>query len=104
MTHLKLQFIFFSDPAIVRDNYFYLTEKMNLDQELIEKTLELLLMSPESLVERYLFLKFLDRAQFDPNLSGFIPPLKFAKFDDEDFATKLAKSNLKIFYLFVKTL
>lgn len=54
--------------------------------------------------ERHMFLEYLGKAQYDPNLPNYISLDRLVSLPDETFCTMLALATLEDFYLFQKTL
>uniref|UniRef100_A0A3P9NNK3 Mitochondrial transcription termination factor 3 n=1 Tax=Poecilia reticulata TaxID=8081 RepID=A0A3P9NNK3_POERE len=54
--------------------------------------------------ERHLFLEYLGKAQYDPDLPSYISLDRLVSLPDENFCTELAMATLEDFYLFQKTL
>ncbi|XP_062987051.1 transcription termination factor 3, mitochondrial [Elgaria multicarinata webbii] len=54
--------------------------------------------------ERHMFLKFLGRAQYDPEQPGYISLEKLASLPDDVFCTEVAKAEVQDFQTFLKTL
>ncbi|XP_068189364.1 transcription termination factor 3, mitochondrial [Antennarius striatus] len=54
--------------------------------------------------ERHLFLEYLGKAQYDPNLPNYVSLDRLVSLPDELFCTDLALATVEDFYLFQKTL
>ncbi|XP_035476846.1 transcription termination factor 3, mitochondrial [Scophthalmus maximus] len=54
--------------------------------------------------ERHLFLNYLGKAQYDPNLPNYISLDRLVSLPNETFCTELASASLEDFYVFQKTL
>lgn len=54
--------------------------------------------------ERHLFLKFLGRAQYDPQQPSYIALDKLIALPDDVFCTEVAKTSIDDFQKFLKTL
>lgn len=54
--------------------------------------------------ERHMFLKYLGRDQYDPDLPNYIALDRLVSLPDEAFCSELASTTLEDFYLFQKTL
>lgn len=54
--------------------------------------------------QRYLFLKMLNKIQFDPTKPLYISLLDIVKGTDAEFSTEVAKSSVQAFNAFLKTL
>jgi hypothetical protein len=65
---------------------------------------EVLLSRRRKMEERYKFLKFLKRDQFDETLPGYVPLKSLTLATDDEFVINICKSTPEIFDNFLKTL
>ncbi|XP_014885940.1 transcription termination factor 3, mitochondrial isoform X2 [Poecilia latipinna] len=77
---------------------------MKVPHHLITKFPQVLNSKFLRLRERHLFLEYLGKAQYDPDLPSYISLDRLASLPDEIFCTELAMATLEDFYLFQKTL
>jgi mTERF domain-containing protein len=96
--------LFTKDFKIIEANYNYITKVMKLsDQQIINYPP--ILQAPLLLIKtRYAFLKHLDRLQFDPTLSNYIPVKSIIEPIETKFVEKYAKSNIIEYKKFLKSI
>jgi len=54
--------------------------------------------------QRHLFLELLGRAQYNPNLEGYISPKALVSGTDSEFCQTVAKSSVEAFNIFLKSI
>jgi mTERF domain-containing protein len=54
--------------------------------------------------QRHLFLELLGRAQYNPNLEGYISPKTLVSGSDSEFCQIVAKSTVEAFNIFLKSI
>lgn len=54
--------------------------------------------------QRHLFLELLGRAQYNPNLEGYISPEALVSGSDSEFCQTVAKSTVEAFNIFLKSI
>ena len=78
--------------------------EMKIPHELIAKQPEVLDWKMRYIEERHLYLKKLGRDQYDPKLPLYVPLSAFYILEDNEFCEKYAKTSVKDFNLFMKTI
>jgi mTERF domain-containing protein len=56
------------------------------------------------LKQRHLFLELLGRAQYNPNLEGYVSPQAIVSGTDSEFCKTVAKSSVEAFNIFLKSI
>ncbi|XP_027891797.1 transcription termination factor 3, mitochondrial isoform X1 [Xiphophorus couchianus] len=107
----EIQHIVIAVPKVLTANKRKLTQifdfvhnTMKVPHHLITKFPQVLNSKFLRLRERHLFLEYLGKAQYDPDLPSYISLDRLASLPDENFCTDLAMAALEDFYLFQKTL
>ncbi|XP_043993873.1 transcription termination factor 3, mitochondrial isoform X1 [Gambusia affinis] len=107
----EIQHIVIAVPKVLTANKRKLTQifdfvhnTMKVPHHLITKFPQVLNSKFLRLRERHLFLEYLGKAQYDPDLPSYISLDRLATLPDENFCTDLAMATLEDFYLFQKTL
>ncbi|XP_032437086.1 transcription termination factor 3, mitochondrial isoform X2 [Xiphophorus hellerii] len=107
----EIQHIVIAVPKVLTANKRKLTQifdfvhnTMKVPHHLITKFPQVLNSKFLRLRERHLFLEYLGKAQYDPDLPSYISLDRLASLPDENFCTDLAVATLEDFYLFQKTL
>lgn len=77
---------------------------MQLSHNQIVQFPEVLLSREFRLKQRHGFLKFLGKAQYNPQKDLYISPEKLVEGDDENFVLNVAKSNMVTYDRYLKTL
>ncbi|XP_018553600.1 transcription termination factor 3, mitochondrial isoform X1 [Lates calcarifer] len=107
----EIQHIALTVPKVLTANKRKLTQlfdfihnTMKVPHHLITKFPQVLNTKYLRVRERHLFLEFLGKAQYDPDLPNYISLDRLVSLPDEIFCTELALATLEDFYLFQKTL
>ncbi|XP_054909856.1 transcription termination factor 3, mitochondrial isoform X2 [Poeciliopsis prolifica] len=107
----EIQHIVIAVPKVLTANKKKLTQifdfvhnTMKVPHHLITKFPQVFNSKFLRLRERHLFLEYLGKAQYDPDLPSYISLDRLASLPDENFCTDLAMATLEDFYLFQKTL
>ncbi|XP_029370379.1 transcription termination factor 3, mitochondrial [Echeneis naucrates] len=107
----EIQQIVTSVPKVLTANKKKLTQTfdfihntMKVPHHLIAKFPQVLNSKYLRVKERHLFLEYLGKAQYDPNLPNYISLDRLVSLPDEIFCIELALTTLDDFYLFQKTL
>ncbi|XP_010736239.2 transcription termination factor 3, mitochondrial [Larimichthys crocea] len=107
----EIQHIVLTVPKVLAANKRKLTQIFDLLHNTMEVPHHLIVKFPQVLNskylrirERHLFLEYLGKAQYDPNLPNYISLDRLVSLPDEAFCTELALATLEDFYLFQKTL
>ncbi|XP_071356542.1 transcription termination factor 3, mitochondrial [Trachinotus anak] len=107
----EIQHIVIAIPKVLTANkrkltqiFDFLHNTMKVPHHLITKFPQVLNTKYLRIKERHLFLEYLGKAQYDPNLPNYISLDRLASLPDENFCTELAMATLEDFYLFQKTL
>uniref|UniRef100_A0A3Q2DED0 Transcription termination factor 3, mitochondrial n=2 Tax=Cyprinodon variegatus TaxID=28743 RepID=A0A3Q2DED0_CYPVA len=107
----EIQHIVIAVPKVLTTNkkkltqiFDFLHNTMKVPHHLITKFPQVLNTKFLRLKERHLFLQYLGKAQYEPNLPSYISLDRLVSLPDEVFCTELALATLEDFYLFQKTL
>ncbi|KAL3280976.1 hypothetical protein HHI36_004201 [Cryptolaemus montrouzieri] len=101
---LKRPKIFMSSQYKLLKTFEYLHKTMQIPLEDIVKLPGSLSCREHRLKERYLFLKKLNRVQFDSKKPNYVSLLSIVSGSDSHFATEIAKSSIQAYNEFLKTL
>lgn len=82
----------------------YVHHDMGISHELIVKSPRIFRRRLQLIQGRHQYLKTLDRAQYDPTKPLFVPLSAFYEIDDALFCLKYAKTSVKDFNAFLKSL
>lgn len=82
----------------------YVHNQMGIPHDLIVKFPSILNCRKRPIIERNLYLKFLNRAQYDPKIPLYVPLSAFYSIDDSRFCFKYAKTSVNDYNVFLKTL
>lgn len=86
------------------ERYDYLIEQMNISNDLILKSPDILCAKTFKIKERHGYLKSIGRAQYDPHLDLYVSLGAIAASNDEEFATNVAKTSLEEYENYLRTL
>lgn len=86
------------------ERYDFISRQMNISNELILRSPDILLTKTFKIKERHGYLKSIGRAQYDPNLDLYISLDAIATTNNEDFATNVVKTSLQDFENYLRTL
>ncbi|XP_008329947.2 transcription termination factor 3, mitochondrial [Cynoglossus semilaevis] len=107
----EIQHIVLTIPKVLTANkkrliqiFNFLHNTMNVPHHLITKFPQVLNSKFLRIRERHMFLKYLGRDQYDPDLPNYIALDRLVSLPDEAFCSELASTTLEDFYLFQKTL
>uniref|UniRef100_A0A3Q2PHX9 Transcription termination factor 3, mitochondrial n=1 Tax=Fundulus heteroclitus TaxID=8078 RepID=A0A3Q2PHX9_FUNHE len=107
----EIQHIVVAVPKVLTANkkkltqiFDFLHNTMKVPHYLITKFPQVLNTKFLRLKERHLFLEYLGKAQYDPNLPGYVSLDRLVSLPDETFCGELASATPEDFYLFQKTL
>lgn len=107
----EIQHIVLAIPKVLTANknklihiFDFVHNTMKVPHHLITKFPQVLNSRLLRLRERHLFLEYLGKAQYDPNLPNYVSLDRLVSLPDETFCTELASATLEDFYLFQKTL
>ncbi|KAM4550613.1 transcription termination factor 3, mitochondrial isoform 2-T2 [Fundulus diaphanus] len=107
----EIQHIVVAVPKVLTANkkkltqiFDFLHNTMKVPHYLITKFPQVLNTKFLRLKERHLFLEYLGKAQYDPNLPGYVSLDRLVSLPDEMFCGELASATLEDFDLFQKTL
>ncbi|XP_055856609.1 transcription termination factor 3, mitochondrial [Episyrphus balteatus] len=90
-----------SDELIER--FAYAHNEMKLSHEMIVQFPEILLSREFRIRERHEFLKTLGRAQYDPHKDLYVSPKTLVEGNDRDFVVNVAKCDMEMYEMFLKT-
>lgn len=96
--------LLFTDHTELIERFAYINNTMKISHKQILQSPEILSSRLYRLKQRFGFLKFLGKAQFDPTQPGFISFRSFVEGTDKDFVFNVAKSSLETYDDFLKTL
>lgn len=82
----------------------YVHRTMGINLEMIVEFPEVLTCREFKIKQRYLFLKSLNKLQFNPKEPLYISLLDIISGSDAHFSTEIAKSSIQAFNMFLKTL
>lgn len=95
---------FFPDGTVLMGIYDYITKNMNISKDFILKQPSVFTIKKHKLIERDKFLKFLGRAQYNPEMPGYVSLVDIIIEDDAEFCEKVAKTSVHTYNEFLKTL
>lgn len=82
----------------------YVHNVMKLSHEQIVDFPEILRSREFRVKQRHLFLELLGRAQYNPNLEGYVSPKAVVSGTDSEFCQIVAKSSVEAFNIFLKSI
>ncbi|XP_028673077.1 transcription termination factor 3, mitochondrial [Erpetoichthys calabaricus] len=107
----EIQHIISTVPKVLTANkkkitaiFDYVHNTMGVPHHMICKFPQVLNCKLLRIKERHLFLKYLGRAQYDPNLPNYVSLDRLASLTDEVFCREIALATVKDFEIFQKTL
>ncbi|XP_044750479.1 transcription termination factor 3, mitochondrial [Coccinella septempunctata] len=107
----EMKIMFIDKPKIfmkrhenILKTFEYLQNTMGVTHDDIVKCPQILTYREHKLKERYMFLKKLNRVQFDPKKPNYTSLIMLVSQSDADFAVEVAKSSIQAYNEFLKTL
>ena len=96
--------IFFSDPHAIQTRFDYLHNQMGLTHVQILSWPEVLRTRVLTIRPRHMFLQHISRAQYDPTKENFVTLKELVSGRDAEFCRNVAKTPVKQYNEFLKTL
>ncbi|XP_023335545.1 transcription termination factor 3, mitochondrial [Eurytemora carolleeae] len=96
-------FMIKSNPALL-DQFDLLHNQIGIPHSILVKFPSVLRRSVYTSEGRHKFLTHLHKAQYNPNLPGYVSPAMLAEGTDEEFCEKVAKCDLLLFQKFLRTI
>ncbi|CAK9304660.1 unnamed protein product [Gordionus sp. m RMFG-2023] len=93
-----------TDRTNLIKRYDYLTNDMGIKRELIVKWPNILTSRSKIIKYRHLFLKYLEKIQYDETKPLYISMKALVSGTDEEFCVQVAKMSVEKYYEFLKTL
>jgi mTERF domain-containing protein len=97
-------FFFLTDREELLERFDYVQNKMKISHDKILQSPEILTSRKFRLRQRYEFLKFLGKAQFDETKPGYISFKSFVEGNDTEFILNVCKTSMETYDNFLKTL
>ncbi|XP_055902971.1 transcription termination factor 3, mitochondrial [Eupeodes corollae] len=85
------------------ERFAYVHNEMKLSHEMIVQFPEILMSREFRIRERHEFLKTLGRAQYDPHKDLYVSPKSLVSGNDQEFVTNVAKCDMRMYEMFLKT-
>lgn len=105
MILIQIYFFFhFTARFELMERYDFLKEQMNISNELILKSPDILCAKTYKIKERHGYLKSIGRAQYNPHLDLYISLDAIATYSDEEFAVNIVKNSLEEYEDYLRTL
>jgi mTERF domain-containing protein len=99
-----LIFFFISGNKPLLTVFDYAHNIMKLTHQQIVDFPQILMSRTFRLKQRHMFLELLGRAQYNPNLEGYISPKAIVSGTDSEFCQTVAKSTVEAFNIFLKSI
>ncbi|KAL5276522.1 MTERFD1 family protein [Megaselia abdita] len=96
--------LFMMDHSLLVERFSYAHDEMKLSHEMILNFPHILTSRQFRVEQRHKFLKFLEKAQYDPKKDLYVSPKALVEGTDLDFVLNVAKSDLVTFDAFLRTL
>lgn len=98
-----MRFLFAAQKHMLK-TFMFVHREMEVPLETIVEFPEVLTCREFRIKQRYLFLKSLNKIQFDPKKPLYISLRDIIAGSDAEFSTRIAKSSIQAFNAFLKTL
>lgn len=93
----------FSDSDELVERFEFAHKEMQLSHDTLLQFPEVLISRLFRLKQRHEFLKMLGRSQYKPENDLYVSPKSLVEGTDREFAIEVAKSNMSIYEMFLKT-
>jgi len=93
-----------SESVVIRRRFDYLHNEAKISHQDIARSPELLLVRESRLKNRMGFLQYLGKAQYDSEKPNYVTFKMIYSGEDAEFATKVAKSSVLEYNMYMKSL